>query len=66
MSLTYFVKNNAGSEELWVSDGTVAGTRLVKALGAAAITHLTVIGARAFFGAEDGAHSEELWISDGT
>jgi ELWxxDGT repeat protein len=66
VSLTYFVKNNAGSQELWVSDGTVAGTQLVKSLGAAAITRLEVIGARAFLAAEDAAHGKELWISAGT
>ena len=66
MSLTYFQKNNGGIQELWVTDGTTAGTQRLKVLGAFNVTNLTVIGARAYFGFDDGIHGNELWTSDGT
>ncbi|WP_284666764.1 ELWxxDGT repeat protein [Myxococcus sp. SDU36] len=57
-------------EELWVSDGTVSGTRRVKDLrpGAegSAPAFLTVLGDHLYFAADDGRHGRELWVSDGT
>jgi len=57
-------------EELWISDGTAAGTHLVKdiwpSLNGASITGMTVTGNRAFFSAHDGVHGAELWVTDGT
>lgn len=57
-------------QELWTSDGTPAGTRLVKdiypGVSSGGPTHLTVVGNRVFFAAEDGEHGQELWVSDGT
>jgi len=53
---------------LWVSDGTVAGTRLVTALpgSEAGPDQLTPLGNRVFFFAFDPAASWALWTSDGT
>ncbi len=65
MSLTYFAKLVSGTENLWVSDGTTAGTHPIKAF-AGTILHLTMIGSRAYFSADDGVHGPELWVSDGT
>ncbi len=66
MSLTYFTKFENGVEELWTSDGTVAGTHIVKAVGSARIFNLTTVGSQAYFDADDGIHGDELWKSDGT
>jgi ELWxxDGT repeat protein len=56
--------------ELWVSDGTAGGTRLVKDIrpgttGSQPDT-LTRVGTRVYFRANDGGHGRELWVSDGT
>ncbi|HEY0977980.1 MAG TPA: ELWxxDGT repeat protein, partial [Flavobacteriales bacterium] len=58
--------------ELWVTDGTLAGSHLVKDInpGAAHGTdfgnHLTAVGGTLFFMARDAEHGRELWRSDGT
>jgi ELWxxDGT repeat protein len=56
--------------ELWRSDGTAAGTRLVKDICPGACDSrplkLTVSNGLLFFVASDGAHGRELWRTDGT
>jgi ELWxxDGT repeat protein len=56
--------------ELWVSDGTQAGTSLVKDIwpgpGSSSPYYLTVVGSQLFFEANDSIHGYELWVSDGT
>src|SRR5262249_54449291 len=56
--------------ELWSSDGTPAGTRLVKDIwpgrDGSMPGELTVVNDRLFFAADDGVHGRELWKSDGT
>ena len=55
--------------ELWVSDGTSAGTQLLKDIhpsGSSFIQELTTAGSYVFFRADDGTHGSELWRSDGT
>jgi ELWxxDGT repeat protein len=64
--LTYFQETNGGIRELWVTDGTPAGTQRLKVLGALSTSNLTVVGTRAYFGFDDGTHGIELWTSDGT
>jgi ELWxxDGT repeat protein len=56
--------------ELWVTDGTQAGTHLVKDIypGAASSSpvHLFNVGGTLYFFARDLHHGYELWKSDGT
>ncbi|MDR2805384.1 MAG: T9SS type A sorting domain-containing protein [Dysgonamonadaceae bacterium] len=57
-------------EELWVTDGTQAGTHLVKDIqpGTAGsdINWLARFNDKVVFAANDGTNGSELWISDGT
>lgn len=56
--------------ELWVTDGTVAGTRLLRDIAAGSNSslpeQLTVLSDRVYFGADDGIFGRELWSTDGT
>ncbi|HEV7786302.1 MAG TPA: ELWxxDGT repeat protein, partial [Thermoanaerobaculia bacterium] len=56
--------------EIWRSDGTAAGTALLRDItpGAAGsgIQGFEVAAGRVFFAANDGVHGVELWQSDGT
>jgi len=58
--------------ELWTTDGTVAGTRLLTDICAGACSSIGSIWPvlafqnRIYFGAWDDPHRGELWISDGT
>ncbi len=59
-----------GGFELWKSDGTAAGTGLVKDIrpgdAGSALGELTDVGGTLFFFANDGTTGVELWKSDGT
>jgi ELWxxDGT repeat protein len=56
--------------ELWVTDGTASGTRLLKDIRpgpkASKPEDLTAVGDLLYFTATDGKHGRELWRSDGT
>lgn len=67
----YFLSSDGiHGTELWRTDGTAAGTRIVKDIcpGSCAswILRLAVWGSTLYFAADDGAHGKELWKSDGT
>ena len=57
-------------QELWVSDGTEAGTVLVKDIRPGELDTYgrepTAVGDQVYFTARDGVHGHELWVSDGT
>ncbi len=57
--------------ELWVTDGTPTGTRLVKDINPGlpsgdGPSGFMVFGDRVLFTADDGVHGIELWVTDGT
>jgi ELWxxDGT repeat protein len=69
-SVFFTVSDGIHGAELWATDGTAAGTRLVKDVCPGACSsrpmHLAAVGSQVFFVADDGAHGLELWKSDGT
>jgi len=69
-TILFLAEDGLNGQELWRSDGTDAGTVLVRdiRLGVVGsrISGLTVAGNQAFFTADDGVHGFELWVSDGT
>ncbi|HVV37874.1 MAG TPA: ELWxxDGT repeat protein [Acidimicrobiales bacterium] len=59
--------------ELWKSDGTAAGTSLVKDINPGSASSVYAGGewpvafnGKLYFAADDGVHGRELWVSDGT
>ena len=69
--ITYFTASEfLTGEELWRTDGTAAGTVLVKDIfpgaGDSSPNELTAFNGRLFFRAFDPVNGTELWESDGT
>src|SRR5262245_6014764 len=63
-SIAYFVgSDEATGGGLWKSDGTAAGTGLVKDITPG---NLTNVNGTLFFTSDDGVHGAQLWKSDGT
>ncbi len=69
---TYFFEgsDDTHGDELWRSDGTSAGTFLLKDIfpgaGSSRPYAFTELNGTMFFTANDGVHGWELWKSDGT
>jgi ELWxxDGT repeat protein len=67
----YFVATDSSSgKELWKTDGTAAGTQLVKDItgnGADTVfANFTTMGSQLFFTVDDVTYGKELWVSNGT
>jgi ELWxxDGT repeat protein len=62
--------DGSSGSELWKSDGTAAGTVLVKDIDPGCESsypeYLTVVGDNLFFRGRTREHGDELWVSDGT
>ena len=69
-SLYFSAEDASHGWELWKSDGTTAGTFMVKDIRPGSRgsrpRSLTAVGGMLFFTADDGIHGWELWKSDGT
>jgi ELWxxDGT repeat protein len=68
--LFFTARDLTNGEELWSTDGTLAGTLLVKDIHGGASgsfsSELTAVGSSVFFQANDGSTGQELWTSNGT
>ena len=74
-SIFYFVgSDSTNGQELWKSDGTIAGTQLVKDINPGSDGSLSVLTGWSpfvlanvlYFTADDGSTGPELWKTDGT
>jgi ELWxxDGT repeat protein len=66
--LFFNATDNAGLGQLWISNGTAAGTTMLTNVsigGGADPIALTNANGTLFFTANDGTHAEQLWISNG-
>ncbi|MDB5283919.1 MAG: hypothetical protein JWO06_2994 [Bacteroidota bacterium] len=68
--LFFTAADGVHGQELWISDGTKAGTQMVKDIWpgkrSSNIKNMIVYRAKLYFQASDSIHGSEMWVSDGT
>ncbi|WP_299216125.1 ELWxxDGT repeat protein [uncultured Aquimarina sp.] len=68
--LVFVASSNEYGSELWETDGTLEGTKLMVDVEAgrsgSSPRFLTILGDKLFFQASDRATGQELWVTDGT
>ena len=73
--LYFFASDGINGKEPWVSDGTLAGTQMLKNIHSTtdpfnfetnSAVFLSADSTKAFFAANDGTTGNELWVTDGT
>jgi len=64
----YFIERGGfgGDDVLWKTEGTMAGTAVLKKFAGPSALGLTSFGGALFLAADDGLHGYELWKTDGT
>lgn len=69
-NMFFTATSSAGGDELYVTNGTLEGTKLVKDInsgsGDASPRYLVQLNGKLYFQADDGTNGVELWESDGT
>jgi ELWxxDGT repeat protein len=69
-SVIFAATDPANGQEVWISDGTAAGTSIVRDIrpGSAGSSPagFAVVGNRVYFSANDGTNGSEPWFTDGT
>jgi len=70
-NVLYFLgSNDVKGEELWRTDGSTAGTYLVKdiniGVGSSSPNSFFELNGKLYFVADDGVHGKEIWVTDGT
>jgi ELWxxDGT repeat protein len=69
-NMFFTAKSTANGDELYVSDGTLEGTKLVMDInpgsGDASPRYLVSLNGKLYFQADNGTNGVELWESDGT
>ena len=69
VSLFFAADDGVHGVELWATDGTPEGTRLVKDINPTGPSNpigFTELNGITYFAADDGVHGKELWRTDGT
>ena len=67
--LYFGATDSAHSSQLWISDGTAAGTTLLKIVnpaGTASLSSFMAYNGKVYFSANDNASGSQLWVTDGT